>query len=161
MEEETKKIIQSLLIVITCIALLFILVITVLLFNLKAITTTNEPEAIQSYQAEVNVAKNTFKTASTDYINPYGKEIYKLAADTYNIDWELLKAITIHETGHFTSEAYLNYNNPCGYVYWNNNLNKILFKSFNNIEDGVMYCTNNLRHGYDYNQHLENKEVTL
>jgi len=69
-------------------------------------------------------------------------DLFRLASEKYNVEYELLMAISIHETGHFTSSAFKNKNNVGG------NMTSKGLRSFKTLEEGIMFFARNLRVGY-------------
>ena len=70
------------------------------------------------------------------------EERISLACEKYGISDEIPLAIAKLETGHFTSNAYLNYNNPGGM-----SINEVPIK-YDTIEDGVEAFISNLAENY-------------
>lgn len=67
--------------------------------------------------------------------------VQKYAAQ-YEIDWKLVEAIVLHETGNRTSYAYKNKHNSCGMM------GKKGLLSFSSEELGVEACVKNLKNRY-------------
>jgi len=65
--------------------------------------------------------------------------IWHIASEVYGIEYELLMAIAMHETGHFKSKAWNELNNPGG-IMGSNGLRK-----FNTREQGIMEMARLLR----------------
>ncbi len=93
-----------------------------------------EPNTLELSQTALKMDKNTLR------------KIYMVASQTYNIEYELLMAISIHETANFKSKAYLNLNNVGGNMEWSTGKSKLMV--FDNVYDGVMYYARNLRKNY-------------
>jgi hypothetical protein len=74
--------------------------------------------------------------------NVTDQDIIQVLCTIYGVDKDLIMAIAIHETGHFKSYAYKNYNNPGGMVL-NGNLRK-----FDNIETGYDFMIRNIKDNY-------------
>ena len=70
------------------------------------------------------------------------EERISLACEKYGISDKIPLAIAKLETGHFTSNAYLNYNNPGGM-----SINEVPIK-YDTIEDGVEAFISNLAENY-------------
>lgn len=70
------------------------------------------------------------------------EERISLACEKYDISDEIPLAIAKLETGHFTSNAYLNYNNPGGM-----SINEVPIK-YETIEEGVEAFISNLAENY-------------
>lgn len=64
----------------------------------------------------------------------------------YGIDPALAVAIATAETGHGTSPALTNYNNPAGVMDWDNNWKTI--RKFSSLSEGIEFSIKNLRNGY-------------
>jgi len=60
------------------------------------------------------------------------KDIWRIASEIYEIEYELLKAIATHETGHFRSRAWNELNNPGGIMSSKG------LRRYNTKEQGVM-----------------------
>ncbi len=73
------------------------------------------------------------------------KEMFQIAADVYQIDFEIIYAIAKHETGHFTSSLFINNNNPGGIKSGSG------WAKYNTEFEGIMEMARLLRRGYyDY-----------
>lgn len=70
----------------------------------------------------------------------------KTIAEEMGIEYELLEAIIQHETGHRTSRAFKELNNPCGMMFWNGS--KMELRKYETVEDGYYSCGNNLKNNY-------------
>lgn len=66
----------------------------------------------------------------------------KKVADSYEVDWMLAVAISKHETGIYTSEAFNKLNNVGG-NFKNGNL-----MTFSNLDEGIEFFVNNLKNNY-------------
>ena len=66
----------------------------------------------------------------------------KEIADSYDVDWRLAVAISMHETGKYTSVAF-NDNNNVGGNFRNGNL-----MTFSNLDEGIEFFVNNLKTKY-------------
>ena len=66
----------------------------------------------------------------------------KEVADSYGVDWRLAVAISMHETGKYTSVAF-NDNNNVGGNFRNGNL-----MTFSNLDEGIEFFVNNLKNNY-------------
>ena len=62
------------------------------------------------------------------------------------IDYKIPLAIIKYETGHFKSNAFMNYNNPGGIMTWNNG--KRSLRRFESKEAGIRYMVNLLKSNY-------------
>ena len=87
-------------------------------------------ELFKEYQEEMRLRNLTIE------------ERISLACEKYGISDEIPLAIAKLETGHFTSNAYLNYNNPGGM-----SINEVPIK-YDTIEDGVEAFISNLAENY-------------
>ena len=70
-------------------------------------------------------------------------KIKKVAQD-YGVDWRLAIAISIHETGNYTSYIFKNQNNVGG--MWNGAKGE--FYSYDTLEDGIDAYISNLKYNY-------------
>ena len=117
----------------------------------KAETSENK-EAIQIDQEE----EKSLKTQKNDELESLEKieelsnectldevscKIKKVAQD-YDVDWRLAVAISMHETGKYTSVAF-NDNNNVGGNFRNGNL-----MTFSNLDEGIEFFVNNLKTKY-------------
>lgn len=75
------------------------------------------------------------------------EEMFRLAANTYEIDYDMLYAIAKLETGNFTSDLFINNNNPGG-------LRGSDWLSFNSKQEGIMEMARLLKRNY-INQGLD------
>lgn len=66
----------------------------------------------------------------------------KKVADSYEVDWRLAIAISMHETGVYTSVAFKEKNNVGG-NFKNGNL-----MTFSNLDEGIEFFVNNLKNNY-------------
>lgn len=66
----------------------------------------------------------------------------KKVAQNYGVDWRLAVAISMHETGKYTSVAF-NDNNNVGGNFRNGNL-----MTFSNLDEGIEFFVNNLKTKY-------------
>ena len=66
----------------------------------------------------------------------------KKVADSYEVDWRLAVAISKHETGIYTSEAFNKLNNVGG------NFRNGHLMNFSNLDDGIEFFVNNLKTKY-------------
>ena len=66
----------------------------------------------------------------------------KEVAQDYGVDWKLAVAISMHETGKYTSVAF-NDNNNVGGNFKNGNL-----MTFSNLDEGIEFFVNNLKNNY-------------
>ncbi len=62
----------------------------------------------------------------------------------YDIDFKLVESIILHETGHRTSKAYKELNNPCGNM--SQSTGKLI--KYKTIEKGYEACVKNLKNNY-------------
>lgn len=117
----------------------------------KAETNENK-EAIQIDQEEEKSLK-TQKNAeleSLEKIEELSNECtldevsckIKKVAQNYGVDWRLAVAISMHETGKYTSVAF-NDNNNVGGNFRNGNL-----MTFSNLDEGIEFFVNNLKTKY-------------
>ena len=70
-------------------------------------------------------------------------KIKKVAQD-YDVDWRLAVAISIHETGNYTSYIFKNQNNVGG--MWNGMKGE--FYSYDTLDDGIEAYISNLKYNY-------------
>lgn len=152
---EINRQINALITVSMCGLLILLLMLVGVIFKIveiKEVVEDTKPIIVDTFIEEnENVAKNTLKIDYTSDLDPFQNDIYLLIGAKYEIDGVLLKAIAIHETGNFTSNAYLTYNNPCGYMYWDSNLKQMVFKNFETVNEGINACASNLKNNYyDY-----------
>ena len=91
-------------------------------------------DSLKNVLKENEMMKSEFEMTRLDLFYKY--------AGMYNVEWELVYAIALHETGNFTSSAYKNLNNVGG-----NMGSKGLIK-FDSLEKGIEYMTRNLSHNY-------------
>ena len=75
---------------------------------------------------------------------------FRIAAKEYEIDYKLVYAIAVLETGNFTSNLWINHNNPGG-------MRTTDWLSFNSQFEGIMAMTRNIRNNY-YNLGLDTPE---
>lgn len=108
-----------------------IFIITLLIMSLNVITRTKHEQTSESRpntQVETKVSVNTVKNENKDKPQVCGlstiqcdvkeekteTDIVKEISAQYGVDWKLIEAIVIHETGNRTSLAYKNLNNVGG-----------------------------------------------
>lgn len=73
--------------------------------NQQVIIIRNQDILIKKYENEIEELMNdTFSR----------EEMFQIAAEVYQIDFNLIYAIAKHETGHFKSELFIENNNPGG-----------------------------------------------
>lgn len=146
--------------------LMFILVI--LFFAIIYKIEKNGSATIKHLQAQhKEVAPNTHNDTTEQQTSGYEpknevieQDMFKVASDMYNIDYFLLKAISIHETGHFTSKAWNEYNNAGGIM------NKNGLVRYETKEDGIMAMARLLKtqyidKGYDTIEKIQTKYAPL
>lgn len=121
--------------------------------DLIAKAETNESKEVIQIDQEEEKSLKTQKNAeleSLEKIEELSNEctldevsckIKKVAQD-YSVDWRLAVAISMHETGKYTSVAF-NDNNNVGGNFRNGNL-----MTFSNLDDGIEFFANNLKTKY-------------
>lgn len=148
--------------------LVFMFMIITLFFAIIYKIQKNCDTTIKRLQAQYeevvsNTHNDTTKQQTSDY-EPKNEvieqDMFKVASDKYNIDYFLLKAISIHETGHFKSKAWLEYNNAGG-IMGKNGLVRYETK-----EDGIMAMARLLKtqyidKGYDTIEKIQKKYAPL
>lgn len=89
--------------------LICVIFLSFLLVNNKLITLKEERNILiqQNEQLALQVEELTNNTFSR-------KEMFQIAAEVYQIDFNLIYAIAKHETGHFKSKLFIENNNPGG-----------------------------------------------
>lgn len=102
---------------------------------------------VQLDQKEENNAQEPKKVEITmNYecsLDEVSCKIKKVAQD-YGVDWRLAIAISIHETGNYTSYIFKNQNNVGG--MWNGAKGE--FYSYDTLEDGIDAYISNLKYNY-------------
>ena len=102
---------------------------------------------VQTYQEEENEPQKQNKVEITkEYectLDEVSCKIKKVAQD-YGVDWRLAIAISIHETGNYTSYLFENQNNVGG--MWNGAKGE--FYSYDTLEDGIDAYISNLKYNY-------------
>lgn len=66
----------------------------------------------------------------------------------YGIDYKMAIAIAKHETGNYTSNAYLNKNNVGGMMFWDNITKSSKLITYDNLDIGVDAFVSNLKRNY-------------
>lgn len=94
-----------------------------------------------------NIAENTVKMENTDIVKELPKvcglstiqcsdrEIVKHLSYKYEVNWKLIEAIVIHETGNRTSYAYKELNNVGGLMRWDRIAQKTKLMQFETVYD--------------------------
>lgn len=102
---------------------------------------------VQTYQEEENEPQKQNKVEITkEYectLDEVSCKIKKVAQD-YGVDWRLAIAISMHETGNYTSYIFKNQNNVGG--MWNGAKGE--FYSYDTLEDGIDAYISNLKYNY-------------
>lgn len=101
----------------------------------------DRPIPDQTEKVTVMTVRKTEAESATDYL-PSVQEMIKTACEKHRIDGDISLAIARLETGHFTSEAFLNGNNVGGISE-----NEIPL-TYETIEDGVEHFVSNLSQNY-------------
>lgn len=114
---------------------------------IKSAERTETMALVQTYQEEENEPQKQNKVEITkEYectLDEVSCKIKKVAQD-YGVDWRLAIAISIHETGNYTSYIFKNQNNVGG--MWNGAKGE--FYSYNTLEDGIDAYISNLKYNY-------------
>lgn len=114
---------------------------------IKSSERTETMVLVQTYQEEENEPHKQNKVEITkEYectLDEVSCKIKKVAQD-YGVDWRLAIAISIHETGNYTSYIFKNQNNVGG--MWNGAKGE--FYSYNTLEDGIDAYISNLKYNY-------------
>lgn len=66
----------------------------------------------------------------------------------YGIDYKMAIAIAKHETGNYTSNAYLNKNNVGGMMFWDNITKSSKLITYDNLDIGIDAFVSNLKRNY-------------
>ena len=146
--------------------LVFILVI--LFFAIIYKIDKNSSATIKRLQAQhKEVVPNTYNDTTEQQTNDHEpknavieQDMFKVASDKYNIDYFLLKAISIHETGHFKSKAWLEYNNAGG-IMGNNGLLRYETKEAGVMAMARLLKTQYIDKGYDTIEKIQKKYAPL
>lgn len=121
--------------------------------NLIAKAETNENKEVIQIDQEEEKSLKTQKNAeleSLEKIEELSNECtldevsckIKEMAQDYGVDWRLAVAISMHETGKYTSVAFKEKNNVGG-NFRNGNL-----MTFSNLDEGIEFFVNNLKNNY-------------
>ena len=110
-------------------------------FNINKNKSLETDIITQDY--EENKQKNRIVTSSTALVQKH--------AAIYGLDWKLVEAIIIHETGNRTSSAFKTRHNSCGMM----RAGRII--KFDNEESGIISCISNLKNNY-FDQGLQTPE---
>ena len=114
---------------------------------IKSAEVSENVALVQTYQEEENEPQKQNKVEITkEYectLDKVSCKIKKVAQD-YGVDWRLAIAISIHETGNYTSYLFENQNNVGG--MWNGA--KEEFYSYDTLEDGIDAYISNLKYNY-------------
>ena len=114
---------------------------------IKSMERAETMALVQTYQEEENEPQKQNKVEITkEYectLDKVSCKIKKVAQD-YGVDWRLAIAISIHETGNYTSYLFENQNNVGG--MWNGA--KEEFYSYDTLEDGIDAYISNLKYNY-------------
>lgn len=106
--------------------------------SIKKVETELKEEIIN---VDYILEKDTYPSFWNDRLNDI---VWLEASAETGIPAPLLMAISIHETGNFTSNIFRNYNNVGG------NLSRGRAMRFNSFEDGVKYMARNLKNNRAY-----------
>lgn len=127
-----------------------IILIVVVIATLLSCIGTVETETLKddgNIPLGENIAKNPIKTENTDIVKELPKvcglstmqcsdrEIVKYLSYKYEVDWKLIEAIVIHETGNRTSRAYKELNNVGGLMRWDRIAQKTKLMQFETVYD--------------------------
>ena len=106
----------------------------------------NKLEVEIPYQSEntSNLPEKTYVDNTCTYDEVSCK--IKNAAIEHEIDWRIAIAISMHETGKYTSYAFKSLNNVGGMMYWDGT--KSALKSFNSLDEGIEAFVKNLKNNY-------------
>lgn len=99
-----------------------------------------EIQTLETSLEETNIKLK--RAQETQFDNLTVKEMFRIAADTYSVDYSLLYAIGRLESGNFTSDLYINKNNVGGMRYdgeWLSYLSK---------QEGIMELARLIRKNY-------------
>ena len=122
-----------------------IVLIVIIITTLLSCIGTVETEIIQddgNIPLGEKVSKNPVKTENTDIVKELPKvcglstiqcsdrEIVKHLSYKYEVDWKLIEAIVIHETGNRTSYAYKELNNVGGLMRWDRDRQRMILIQF-------------------------------
>lgn len=88
-----------------------------------------------------NRTKELERASSVQYEDLTIEEMFRLAASTYDVDYDMLYAIARLETGNFTSNLFVNSNNPGG-------MRGSDWLSFDSKQEGIMEMARLLRYNY-------------
>ena len=100
----------------------------------------NKIETLETSLEETNIRLK--KAQETQFDNLTVKEMFRIAENTYGVDYSLLYAIGRLESGNFTSELYINKNNVGGMRYDGEWL------SYSSKLEGIMELARLLRRNY-------------
>lgn len=111
--------------------------------NKKVIQIDQEEEKSLKSQknAELESLEKIEELSNECTLDEVSCKIKKVAQD-YGVDWRLAVAISMHETGKYTSVAF-NDNNNVGGNFRNGNL-----MTFSNLDEGIEFFVNNLKTKY-------------
>ena len=114
---------------------------------IKSMERAETMALVQTYQEGENEPQKQNKVEITkEYectLDEVSCKIKKVAQD-YGVDWRLAIAISIHETGNYTSYIFKNQNNVGG--MWNGAKGE--FYSYDTLEDGIDAYISNLKYNY-------------
>ena len=114
---------------------------------IKSAEASENVALVQTYSEEENEPSETKETVLVEeYVCTMDEVscLIKKNADEYGIDYKLAIAISIHETGNYTSYLFKSQNNVGG--MWNGAKGE--FYSYDTLEDGIDAYISNLKYNY-------------
>lgn len=107
----------------------------------KVVQVINEEEKMPTIEEKVEITKELEETTDICKLDEISCKI-KDVAEYYGVDYNLAIAISIHETGRYTSKAFKELNNVGG------NFSKGTLMYFDTLEDGIDFFVGNLKRNY-------------
>ena len=107
----------------------------------KALQVIKEEEKEPVIEEKVEIEEELEETPEICKLDEISCKI-KEVANNYDIDWKLAVAISIHETGKYTSRAFKELNNVGG------NFSKGTLMYFDTLEEGIDFFISNIKKNY-------------
>ena len=107
----------------------------------KVVQVIKKEEKKPTIEEKVEITKELEETTDICKLDEVSCKI-KEVAEYYGVDYNLAIAISIHETGRYTSKAFKELNNVGG------NFSKGTLMYFDTLEDGIDFFVGNLKRNY-------------
>ena len=107
----------------------------------KVVQVIKKEEKKPTIEEKVEITKELEETTDICKLDEISCKI-KEVAEYYGVDYNLAIAISIHETGRYTSKAFKELNNVGG------NFSKGTLMYFDTLEDGIDFFVGNLKRNY-------------